>query len=298
MPWWKYLLLSGYYHASFPLRRGLDAAAAWRGRAPLTVLLYHRVADDAANPWTISNAEFARHIEWLRARFELVSLSEVQRRMAQPKNARPAVALTFDDGYAENCTQALPLLIRWRIPCTYFVCTSAVLEGRPFGHDLRRGQRFEPNTLEQIQALAAAGIEIGAHSRTHADLGSLGVQALRDEIVASTAELAQALGRPIRYFAYPFGGPANFTARGFELAAEAGLEGVCSAYGGYNFPGEDPFHIQRISVDGPLLRVRNWLTLDPYRLLTVRRLAGPQRLIAEPSPVASTERALSEAGRP
>lgn len=278
MPWWKQYLLGAYYHASYPLRRGADWLSARAGRAPLVVLLYHRVADDAANPWTIAAAEFARHVDWLQRHYELVSLSEIQRRMTAPRNDAPAVAVTFDDGYAENCHQALPLLIRRGVPCTYFVCSRAVLEGRPFEHDLRLGLRFEPNTLEQLKALADGGIEIGAHSRTHSDLGALRDDAsLRDEIAGSVEELSSALGRPVRYFAYPFGGRRNFSPRGFEIAAETGLKAVCSAYGGYNFAGDDPFHIQRISVDGPLLRVRNWTTVDPYRLLTVRRLEAPRR---------------------
>ena len=40
---------------------------------------------------------------------------------------------------------------------------------------------------------------------------------------------------------------------------------VCSAYGDYNFPGDDPFHIRRIHVDD-MLRLKNWGTIDPRRL--------------------------------
>ena len=50
----------------------------------------------------------------------------------------------------------------------------------------------------------------------------------------------------------------------FQFAREYGYEAVCSAYGGYNFPGDDPFHIQRIFPDN-MLRLKNWLTVDPRK---------------------------------
>ncbi len=52
----------------------------------------------------------------------------------------------------------------------------------------------------------------------------------------------------------------------FAAARDAGYECVCSAYGGYNFPGDDPFHLQRIPADTVMLRMKNWLTVDPCKL--------------------------------
>jgi hypothetical protein len=45
---------------------------------------------------------------------------------------------------------------------------------------------------------------------------------------------------------------------------------VCSAYGGFNFPGDDAFHLQRISGDAPTICVKNWVTMDPRKLHTPR----------------------------
>jgi hypothetical protein len=54
-------------------------------------------------------------------------------------------------------------------------------------------------------------------------------------------------------------------AEAFRLARRAGYQGVCSAYGGYNWPGEDAFHLQRIHADPDMLRLKNWLTFDPRK---------------------------------
>jgi peptidoglycan/xylan/chitin deacetylase (PgdA/CDA1 family) len=264
---WKGLLLTLYYGASQPLRKRRLACAVAAGQAPLAVLFYHRVADDQATPWTVSNRLFARQIAWLQDHCELISLEETQRRIRLGHNPRMAASITFDDGYAENCHQALPLLIARRIPCTYFVTLENVVENRPFQHDLVRGRPAPPNTIEELRAMAAGGIEIGAHTWTHSDLATIGdPRQMHRELVESGRELARVVGRPVRYFAFPFGQRRNLCPAAFALARRAGYEAVCSAYGGYNFPGDDPFHLQRIGVNADLIGLKNWLTFDPRKL--------------------------------
>ncbi|MBX7165468.1 MAG: polysaccharide deacetylase family protein [Pirellulales bacterium] len=277
---WKHSLLQVYYQATLPYRRRRNRQEASLGRAPQMIVLYHRIADDRANLWTTTTSAFLRQIEWMRSEFEFVTLAEIQRRLRGRGSERPAVHITFDDGYAVNCEQALPLLVREQIPCTYFVTAEPVLKGVPFTHDLVMGHRFAPNTMEQLQAMAAAGIEIGHHTRSHPDMGRVSDAAqLFDEIVASRDELQQALGYPIRYFAFPFGQHHRLSPAAFRLAYEAGYEAVVSAYGGYNVLGDDAFHLQRIPVDDSLLRLKNWLTVDPRKQRTTRRFyyGGVQR---------------------
>jgi peptidoglycan/xylan/chitin deacetylase (PgdA/CDA1 family) len=271
MPLWKQLLLSLYYHATQPVRAWDRARYVVADRLPAIVLCWHRIADDRANPWTVSNATFARQIRWLGRHFEFVSLEEAQRRIRRNYNTRCCVSVTFDDGYAENCRQATPLLIKERIACTYFVTAQNVISGEPFQHDLAMGHHLAPNTPEQLRAIAAAGIEIGAHGYTHADLGRVVDHgSLVREVVAAKEELQTVLARPVRYLAFPYGLHANLNPAAFALAEAAGYAGVCSAYGGYNFPGDDPFHLQRIVIDDDMIRLKNWVTMDPRKLRTRR----------------------------
>ena len=137
---YKQLLLTAYYYGTLPCRGWVNARAAKAGQAPILVLFYHRIADEQANAWTTTNDQFARQIGWLAKRFDLVSLQEAQQRICSGWNNRPALSITFDDGYAENCLHALPLLVKQRIPVTYFVSTRNVLEGVPFPHDVARGK--------------------------------------------------------------------------------------------------------------------------------------------------------------
>lgn len=268
---WKKQLLSAYYYATLPGRCWRRGAMTRTGRAPVMIVFYHRVADSHPNDWTISNRNFARQIDWLDQQFDFVSLQEAQRRIREG-NTRPAVSITFDDGYADNCDHALPLLISRNVPFTYFVTTQFVLSGASFPHDAVAATPLAPNTVEQLRSLVAAGVEIGAHTRSHCDLGQVTEDArLLDEVVAAREDLQAEVDCEIRYFAFPFGLHQNLNRRAFQLAREAGYAGVCSAYGGYNVPGDDAFHLQRFHGDPDFTRLRNWVTLDRRKLTGVER---------------------------
>ncbi len=273
------LLLHGYYYGTWAARSLRNRAALAAGRAPVPILFYHRIADDGANAWTVSNGDFERQIEWLRRHFEIVSLGEAQQRISVEGAAseRLAVSITFDDGHADNCQQAIPLLVKHRIPCTYFVTADHIVSGKPFESD-----GCAPNTVEQIRAMAASGIEIGAHTASHPDLGAIrDLRTLRHEIVDATRRLEDLVGRKVRYFAFPFGQYVNISSAAFQVARDAGFEAVCSAYGGYNFPGDDAFHLQRIHVDPGMIRLKNRVTIDPRMAKTLRFCATSMEMSCE-----------------
>lgn len=264
---WKEALLHAYYAATLATRRRAVAARAAAGSEPVQMLFYHRIADEHPNDWTMSTRSFARQLAWLQDRFDVVSLEEAQARIASGQNDRPTACITFDDGYADNCQFAIPLLLEQRVPFTYFVSTDQVLRGRSFPHDVAAGQPLPVNTLAQLQDLAAAGVEIGAHTRSHASLGAnLTDVQLADEIVGSKRELEATLGGSVRYFAFPYGRHENMSPAAFQVAYDAGFAGVCSAYGGYNFPGDDAFHLRRFHADPAFIRFKNWLTVDPRKV--------------------------------
>jgi peptidoglycan/xylan/chitin deacetylase (PgdA/CDA1 family) len=273
-------LIRMYYLASLPLRSRLSARRAAQGSAPITTLFYHRVADEHPHDWTIGADRFKAQIDWIRQRFEIISLLEAQQRIGSAANGTPAVCVTFDDGYADNSREAIPWLIDQGVPFTYFVATNHVLEGRPFEHDVRRGMPLAPNTPEQLREMAAAGVELGAHTRGHVDLATVAdEQTLHHEIVGSKRDLEGIIGRPVRYFAFPYGLQRNLSQAAFRTAFAAGFWGVCSAYGGYNVPGDDPFHIHRIHGDPSWARFYNSLTIDPRKLQRVARFRpGDYRL--------------------
>lgn len=261
---WKSQLIQAYRFSTAPYRKLRMMNMASRGKVPIIVLFYHRVADDYPNDWTMTRAEFKQQIEWFQDQFEIVDLQECQRRIASGSNAVPTLSITFDDGYAENAEFALPLLIERRIPVTYFVTTEHTTRQKPFPHDVELGRPLPVNTLASLLAMDMAGVEIGGHTRSHVDLGSITDPVeLADEVITASREMGNLIGRPIRYFAFPFGQRANLNRDAFAMLKAAGFLGVCSAYGGWNEVGEDPFHLQRMHGDPNLERMKNWLTYDP-----------------------------------
>lgn len=264
-------LVGAYYLATRRSRQRELAERAETAAAPVMAVFYHRVADAFPNDWTISTERFKAQINWIRHRFEIISLIEAQQRIGAGGNRTPAVCITFDDGYADNCRDALPWLLDERIPFTYFVAVEHVLHNRPFDHDVKRGCPLPPNTPEDIRILADSGVEIGAHTSTHIDLGAATADQTYDEIVGSKHDLERITRRAVRYFAFPYGMHANLTAAAFQTAFRAGYWGVCSAYGGYNLPGDDPFHIQRFHGDPGWGRFCNWMSFDPRKQKSVCR---------------------------
>jgi peptidoglycan/xylan/chitin deacetylase (PgdA/CDA1 family) len=85
---------------------------------------------------------------------------------------------------------------------------------------------------DEVRQIADLGFEVGSHTVTHADLAALSAAEARRELVESRSDLARRLGRPVRWFAFPFGGRNNITPESLALVEQAGYEGTVSAYGG------------------------------------------------------------------
>ncbi len=104
---------------------------------------------------------------------------------------------------------------------------------------------------EDIRALAAAGVDVESHTRTHRVLETLDPGQLRSELVGSRRDLESQLGRPVRAIAYPVGRPPPLWVR--RAVADAGYRiGLTNATGvNYMWPAAmlDPYDIRRISTD-------------------------------------------------
>jgi peptidoglycan/xylan/chitin deacetylase (PgdA/CDA1 family) len=98
------------------------------------ILLYHRVGEAEVDPWSlcVSEANFEAHLEVLRS-FRFVSLEELV--TGRGSCAEGAVAITFDDGYAETAARAKPLLEKFEAPATFFLSSNWVGSEREFWWD-------------------------------------------------------------------------------------------------------------------------------------------------------------------
>lgn len=261
------IALSLYRWSTTRTRMHLAKQFEASGTYPAAILFYHRVADSHPNGWTISNSNFAQHLDWVQQNARFASLSDIRKSQSNGHRTVAMVSLTFDDGYSENCEKAIPTILERKIPCTYFVSTHFVETGEPFPHDRAAGFPLKPNTIEEIQRLASQGIMIGGHTHTHLDLGKpLSAEQIKREISDSRKKLQDWSQQPVHYFAFPYGLKENVSQQSIDAVLEAGYECFLTAAGGLNWPGEAPVHLQRIHGDPGMAALTNWLTLDPRKL--------------------------------
>lgn len=208
-----------------------------RGLPPPLALAYHGVADvpirEDPEHLFVRPQDLRRQIEKLRKwGYELVTFGELARAVAEDGGAGKA-ALTFDDGLVDNLE-----LGGFGAPATVFVVSSWL--GQP--HPAAPWTRIV--TAEELQELHAAGIEIGGHSATHADLSELSYDGALEELSRGKRELEEVLGEPVEVAAYPYGRANGDTIR---AARDAGFRAACAATARGSWT--DPHHLPRQDMD-------------------------------------------------
>src|SRR5215207_9718003 len=92
------------------------------------ILMYHRVAYLHSDPWNlaVTPQRFSQHLEILRQHTKPVSLRQLFEGLLNDNTDEYLVAITFDDGYADNLYNAKPLLERYNFPATFFLTTGYI----------------------------------------------------------------------------------------------------------------------------------------------------------------------------
>jgi peptidoglycan/xylan/chitin deacetylase (PgdA/CDA1 family) len=228
--------------AFFAWRLGLRHLLAPR----ISVLLYHRVSDDARDNLTVGIEQFDRQIALISRYCQPLSIEEVLDCAAVPRTGKPLVCVTFDDGYLDNYQNAAPILIKHQVPAAFFVSTGLIGTQERFPHDVRRGNPVIPlMRWDQLRDMRAAGFVIGSHSVSHIDCAAETQERVRSELEKSRADLQRELGLERVIFAYPYGGREHMTAERLELVKQAGYAGCLSAYGGTNVRAVSRFNVLR-----------------------------------------------------
>lgn len=114
------------------------------------------------------------------------------------------VGITFDDGYQNNLQYALPTLKKMGFSATCYAVSNML--GGQNSWDLGIGVAQKPlMSKENFLEWLAAGMDVGSHTRTHADLTTISLQSAVEQIQGSKIELESALGCEVRHFCYPYG---------------------------------------------------------------------------------------------
>jgi peptidoglycan/xylan/chitin deacetylase (PgdA/CDA1 family) len=161
--------------------------------------------------------------------------------------------VTFDDGYADFYTNALPLLEERGFAATLYMTTSTIDNGR-------KGSSDGPAMLawEELAEIATRHVEIGAHSHHHVELDTLRPRVLSEELTTCKEQLQGRLGIPVTTFAYPHG---YSSPRVRAAVREAGYLSACSVKNALSSQADDVLSLPRLMVmgDTSLEKVRNWM---------------------------------------
>jgi peptidoglycan/xylan/chitin deacetylase (PgdA/CDA1 family) len=216
----------------------------------VTVILYHRVSDDLRDSLTTGIEQFDRQMAMIRKHCHAVSIGDLIGGRLPRHAPRPLVCVTFDDGYKDNYTAAVPLLLRHCIPAGFFVSTGIIGTSKPFPHDDGKvPMDLEKMSWDDLRHMKKLGFVIGSHTVNHIDCAKEPEETVRQELQESLARLRNELAIEDVILAYPFGGKANMTSERLELVKQAGYVGCLSAYGGFNRGPVDRYNVLRCGVN-------------------------------------------------
>ncbi len=169
-----------------------------------SILMYHSISGNSDDPYTVSVGAFREQVSWLTKNgFEVIPLSFLVHAIqtGQYRNLRKKVVITFDDGYQDFVTNALPLLRHHGVPATVFIVTDMIGGRGSWNHS---GNQLPLMSEDELRYIKAQGISLGSHTATHANLTLLNDIDVHRELRDSHDRLAQ-LGESFYAFSYPWG---------------------------------------------------------------------------------------------
>ena len=198
----------------------------------IPVLYYHSIMNVPGNELRMPPEQFEAQMKYLSVNgYHVLTLDQLHKVLYENGTApEKPVAITFDDGYSDNFTQAFPIMQKYQFSGTVFMVSSFV-----------NGQGFL--TENQLQQLQAAGWTIGGHTTNHTNLTTVSSDSVIKELKESREFLEGILGQHLKYFAYPFGGYNATIARAIK---GDGYVMAFTTERGWANQNTDPFLIKRV----------------------------------------------------
>lgn len=214
----------------------------------IPILMYHQidVPPPSGTPLrglVVSPGSFARQMGLLKLLgYKGLSMRDLEPYLKDKKQGK-VVGITFDDGYQNNLHNALPVLQNNGFTATCYAVSSMM--GGTNSWDT--GLVAEKPLMTEVdwRTWLARGMDVGSHTRTHADLTKLSTDEAIDQIVNSKNELENALGCDVLHFCFPYG---QFSPVHSAMVKAAGYITATTTQRGRVSVGADPFTLRRIMV--------------------------------------------------
>ncbi len=218
-------------------------------RSSIPILTYHQIAVAPARgagfrSLYVSPRAFDRQMACLQMLgYKGLSMSALLPYLRGEQTGK-VVGITFDDGYLNNLTHAMPVLQRYGFTSTCYFVSGRLGQTNVWDRAAGVVQTSLMNPLELRQWLAA-GQEVGAHTRTHARLPQLEIEQCKGEIADCKSELEALTGSPVRHFCYPYG---DMTRVQVEMAQRVGFDSATTTRRGRCQLGDDLMQLPRVPV--------------------------------------------------
>ena len=214
---------------------------------PVTrILAFHEISNESLN-------YFEANLRFLAKNTNVVSFEDFFSGNLSSK--RINVIITFDDGYKNWMTNAIPVLKQFKLPATFFVTSGFVDLSKADAADFNKTKLHRPVGQEYIiegllgkdlLRMIEKGFTIGGHTVNHSNLGMIQDRIrLRNEIVEDKDRLEKMAGVRIQYFAYPGGVYFSPFVNIPEVLKDAGYQGAVTTIRGFNTDRTDPYLLRR-----------------------------------------------------
>jgi peptidoglycan/xylan/chitin deacetylase (PgdA/CDA1 family) len=177
-------------------------------QSEIPILYYHSIGKEDGNELRIPPEEYEAQLQFLHQNgYQSITIHELYRHFYEgyelPK--KPFV-MTFDDGYADNYSNAFRIAKKYGFLGTVFMVT-----------DWINGIGYLSN--EQLLEMSREGWQIEAHTMSHPKLNEIPLEQLERELSGSKSQLEAVLNRPVKYLAYPYG---NYSEEVIKVAKMVG----------------------------------------------------------------------------
>jgi peptidoglycan/xylan/chitin deacetylase (PgdA/CDA1 family) len=206
--------------------------------------MYHYIssppagADAIRRDLSVPPERFASHLQALRdVGYQSITLRRLFDHLmrGQPLPEKPVI-ITMDDGYVDNYSNAFPVLREQGFSASFFVITDFVNEQRP-----------EYMSWDQLREMAAAGMEVGCHSRNHPNLSGRSVDYLVWQALGCKESFELEMGFHPRFISYPSG---LYDQRTIDVFYSAHYWGGLTSHQGDRQSSSRPFELRRLRVRG------------------------------------------------
>jgi peptidoglycan/xylan/chitin deacetylase (PgdA/CDA1 family) len=197
----------------------------------LAILSYHKIGPPPEGGWEswyyVSGEMFAEHLRLLKARgYEAIDITAFYRGLDEPSTLpAKSTLITFDDGYRNNLTVALPVMKQLRVPGVIFVPTQYI--GGINGWDTDNEPLERICDWDELLELERGGVAVESHSVSHPSFSLLTPAQQEDELRRSKETLEAGLGRAVGFLGYPYGDAGTDAAFSEAALHRIGYRAAC-----------------------------------------------------------------------